>query len=99
MAVNTIPRSFQAWANISATPPDFYLDAGLYGLLLTATWGGGTAVLQKLLPDGATWAPVSSQNANSYATLYLPAGKYRLVITTATALYGEIALIVRGAFR
>lgn len=106
MAVNNIPRSFQNWPNsygsaapVSATPPDFNLDAGLYGLTLSAgAWG--TAQLQKLLPDGVTYAPVSPViAANSYAQYQLPAGQYQLTLTGVTALNGEIALISRGPIR
>ena len=40
MTVNNQPRSYQQWATIAATPPDFNLDAGTYGLALTAgVWG------------------------------------------------------------
>jgi hypothetical protein len=97
VAIVNIPRSFQYWANISATPADFNLDAGWYGLTLHATWGGGNATLQKLLPDGTTYVAVATPvAADGYAMLILPAGQYRLAITTATGLTGEIALIARG---
>ena len=103
MSLNNQPRSFQQWpasyapAPVSATPPDFNLDAGVYGLTLTAgVWG--TAILQKLLPDGATYVPVNGGGfaGDGYATLVLPAGQYRLVFAGITALKGEIALISRG---
>lgn len=89
-------RSFQFWAVIAATPDVFNLDAGLYGLALHATvWG--TATLQKLLPDGATYVAVlAAVGADGYVTVWLPAGRYRLVLAGVTALTGEIALIAPG---
>lgn len=106
MAINNQPRSFQQWpqasyapAPVSATPPDFNLDAGVYGLALAATTFG-TAVLQKLLPDGTTYVAVSPViAAASYSVYQLPAGRYRLALTGVTALVGEIALIARGSLR
>lgn len=99
MAINNTPRSFQTWAVIVATPSDFNLDAGVYGLLLHATaWG--TATLKKLLPDGVTYIAVSAAvAADGYAVLQLPAGQYQLTVAGVTALSGEIALIARGGFR
>lgn len=99
MAVNSQPRSFQFWNAIDATPNDFNLDAGLYGLAISATVFG-TAALQKLLPDGTTYVTVSAAfAANGYAVLQLPAGQYRLLMAGVTALIGEIALISRGPLR
>lgn len=110
MAVNNQPRSFQQWpatvptayapAPVSATPPDFNLDAGTYGLTLKATvWG--TATLQKLLPDGTTYVAIVGGvfAGDGYAALLLPAGQYRLLLAGITALVGEIALISRLAVR
>ena len=91
------PRNFQAWSNISATPGSFNLDAGAFGLSLAATWGGGSAALQKLMPDGTTWVTVTSVTANGYAEVHVPAGIFQLLVTTATALTGEIAKIAAGS--
>lgn len=97
MAINNIPRSYQTWAAVVATPPDFNLDAGVYGL--TLSWTAGSATLQKLLPDGVTYVAVSAVIAASgYTVLQLPAGQYRLAVVTGP-LTGEIALIARGGFR
>jgi hypothetical protein len=97
MAINNIPRNFQYWSAISATPNDFNLDAGVFGLTLHATtWG--TATLQKLLPDGATYVAVSSAlAADGETVLQLPAGQYRLALSGVTALTGEIAKIASGS--
>lgn len=99
MARNDQPRSYQFWNAIAATPNDFNLDAGLYGLTIAATVFG-TAVLQRLLPDGVTYVTVSAVfAANGYAVLQLPAGQYRLLMTGVTALTGVIELISRGPIR
>lgn len=100
MALQSIPRSFQFWSNIAATPPDFNLDAGNYGLV--ATWTVGTVQLQKLLPDGVTYVPVSGVIAapgagSGYSTYTLPAGQYRVVFAGGVAGFsGEIAKIDVG---
>lgn len=95
MAINNTPRSFQTWVAAAATPPDFNLDAGRYGL--TLLWTAGTITLRKLLPDGVTYAPVSAAIAASgYTILDLPAGQYQLTIVTGP-VSGEIAMISRGS--
>lgn len=90
-------RDFQFWDTIDETPADFNLNAGLFGLTLSAgAWG--TATLQKLLPDGETYVPVSvAASADSYTELHLPAGQYQLTLDGVTDLVGEIAKI--GAWR
>lgn len=105
MAINNIPRSFQQWpasyapAPVNATPADFNLDAGIYGMVISAGVFG-TATLQKMLPDGTTYVAVSAAiGANGYTVLQLPAGQYRLALAGITALVGEIALISRGPLR
>lgn len=98
--VSNIPRSFRRWSAITATPDhDFNLDAGTYGLTVAA--GGFTSYqLMKLLPDGATYAPVTPVLAVAgYTVLDLPAGQYSFVVTGATALTGEIAKIHTGRAR
>ena len=96
MAIVNQPRNFQFWNNISATPPMFNLDAGAYGLTLTAGTFG-TPTLQKLLPDGATFVTVAAPTAAGYTELHLPAGWYQLTLTGTTGLIGEIALIAKGS--
>ena len=97
------PRSYQSWANISATPADFNLDAGNYGL--TATWTVGTVQLQKFMPDGSTLIPVTAALAapgagSGFTYLQLPAGQYRLVLAGgATGFTGTIEKIDAGRAR
>lgn len=92
-------RSYQSWNLIDATPDVFDLDAGLYGITALATvWG--TASLQRQLPDGVggyVYVLVATAlAANGYATVWLPAGKYRLLLAGITDLTGAIELIAPG---
>ena len=95
---NDQPRSYQSWSAISATPNDFNLDAGRYGLTVAA--GGFTSYqLQRLLPDGATYAAMTPVLlADGYTELQLPAGQYSLAVV-ATALSGVIEKIDTGRAR
>lgn len=93
------PVSFQQWLAISATPVDFRLDAGVYGLTLRATvWG--TATLQRMMSDNAGGQVavdiMSPLAGNGYVDLTLPAGWYRLSLSGITTLSGLIELIYRG---
>jgi hypothetical protein len=90
------PRNWQFWNNISATPELFNLDAGAYGLTLTATFG--TVALQKALPTNpATFVTVATVTSAGYTEINLPAGQYQLTLTGVTGLIGEIAKIASGS--
>lgn len=89
-------RSYQAWDAIAATPTDFELDAGVYGLTLHDT-GWGSAQLSRLLTKGTILVPVTAAVvADGYQVLSLPAGLYRLTLTANTALTGAIEQIAPG---
>lgn len=99
MATNNQPRSFQLWSILAATPNDFYLDAGAYGVTVHATaWG--TATLQRVLADGAgnvNVIPVmTALGADGYTEIHLPAGKYRMALAGITAFSGAIELLAPG---
>lgn len=84
----------QVWPNISATPASFTLRGGQYALTATASWGGGSATLQRLAPDGATYVTcLTALSADGYATVNLPSGTYRLAVATATALYADLVSV------
>jgi hypothetical protein len=98
-ARNDRPVSFQQWNAISATPVDFRLDAGAYGLTAHSTaWG--TATLQRVLSDNAggqlAVTVLTALSADGYAEIRLPAGWYRLTLSGVTGLTGLIELIYLG---
>jgi len=83
-------------SNISATTSAFFLQGGLYGANVVATFGGGSVKLQILAGDGSTYSSVSSATdftAAGYATVNLPPGQYRWTIATATAVYAVVTRI------
>ena len=99
-ARNDQPVSYQSFNAISATPRDFKLDAGRYGLTLHATaWG--TATLQRVISDNAggqiAITVLTAISADGYQSLPLPAGWYRLTLSGVTALTGLVELIWRGS--
>lgn len=101
MAITNIPRSFQLWSILAATPADFNLDAGAYGITVHATaWG--TATLSRVLADGAlppninVIAVATPFAADGYQEVHLPAGQYRMVLAGITAFSGAIELLARG---
>ena len=95
MARNDHPRSYQFWNAINATPADFNLDTGAYGLTV-ATGGFTSYQLQRLMPDGITYAPITAVVAVAgYTLIQLPAGQYRIVLVS-TAFIGVIEKIDVG---
>jgi len=92
-ARNDQPIDYQVWNNIAATPRDFRLNAGSFGLEVKAgAWG--TATLQQY--DGTTdsYFPVSAAlGANGYTVLQLPAGQYQITLAGVTGFSGKIAKI------
>jgi|SRR6185437_3661981 len=75
-------------AGISADTP-FSLRGGIYlAAARSAAWGAGSAALQVLGADGATFVPVKLNGAavsfnadGTLSPLYLPPGQYKAVIT------------------
>lgn len=77
----------------AAQAATFSLSGGKYAVAAVATWGGGSAKLQILGPDAATYLSVSSATdftANGYATVDLPPGAYRFTCATASAIYAHV---------
>jgi hypothetical protein len=88
------PTDGISFSAISATPAAFDLKGGYYMLAGVATWGGGNIELQNLGPDGSTYlsAPTALKlTANGMIAGYLPAGTYRLNVTTASGVSASIA--------
>jgi hypothetical protein len=94
MAIQPLLNGSRIFTNIAATPASFTLRGGLYGVTSKGTWGGGSATLQRLAFDGATYVTVlTAITADGYATVQLPPGTYRVLIATATAVYLDIIAI------
>lgn len=93
MALTTTPRTAVA-SNISATTAAFFLVGGLYGIEVTATFGGGSVKLQRLSGDGSTYVDVSSYTANAWDTQYITDGTYKITIATATAVYVDLRAVL-----
>ena len=92
-----VPRSFQFFNAVTATPSDFNLDAGKYGI--TSDWTDGTATLQRMIPDGTgtTYVTVlTAIAADGYAVIELPAGRYRMLLAGITVFTGLIEQIAPG---
>lgn len=68
---------------------------GKYRLRAVATFGGGSVALQTLGPDGTTWIPVAnaSLTAAGDVEVNLPKGQYRVLNTTATAVYADLVRV------
>lgn len=78
----------------AGTSAQFELKGGTYQLGIAATGSGGTAVLNQLGPDQATFIPCVATTAALTASgtqLYdLPPGQYKLTTTTLTAIFAVI---------
>jgi hypothetical protein len=58
-----------AFKNIAATPAPFTLRGGNYGVSArSAAWGGGSATLQRLASDGATYVTVLTAFSPDYSS-------------------------------
>jgi hypothetical protein len=84
------------FSNISTTTAAFTLLGGKYGLDISATWSSGNAQVETLAFDGSTWLNVGSAvAANGVSTYDLPAGQYRLAVSSgATAIYAALTKII-----
>ncbi len=77
----------------SSTPAYLNWHGGRCMLIANATWGGGNIKLQTPGPDAsgtATDIANSTLSANGTLNLDLPPGQYKVVITTATAVYASL---------
>lgn len=84
--------------NIAATTAAFLLQGGLYGVTISATFGPGSVALQRLAQDATTYVTcLTAFTAAGYATVSLPPGTYRFLVTTTTAIYVDIASVAGPA--
>lgn len=82
-------------SNASATGAAATLQGGVYTLTAVATWTGGSATVEQLMPDGTTWVATDlTLSANGMADpIALPPGQYRIAIATATVVYAAVSRI------
>ena len=90
------------FSNVAGSSGGFDVKAGKYMAGAKATWGGGSVKLQRLLPDGSTYASVSSATdftADGNGTVDLPDCTVRFTVATATGVYADLLpiYIVEGA--
>lgn len=73
----------------AGTSPQFSWVGGSMAFIAQATFGGGSAKLQFIGPDGSTAIDVtgSTLSANGMVKLDLPAGIYQAVAATGSAFY------------
>jgi hypothetical protein len=96
--VNVLVNETRTFSNISATPTVFGLKGGLYAVTAKGTWGGGSVTLQRLSLDATTYVTcLTAFSADGYNTVQLPPGTYKLLITTATAVYVDIVAIATAS--
>jgi hypothetical protein len=94
MAISPLLNATKTFSNISATPASFTLRGGLYAVTAKGTWSAGSATLQRLAADNATYVTVlAAFLADGFATVNLVPGTYRVLIATATAVYLDIIAI------
>lgn len=89
---------FTASQGVGSTA-EFKLDGGAYAMDATsASWGGGTATLQRLGPNGSSWitadtaAVITAANGTTGA-MALPGGTYRVTVATATGVAIQVSRV------
>jgi hypothetical protein len=84
----------QYWNNVAATPFDFMLNAGVFGLTLHATTWGTGAVLKRYNAPSDSYVPMGAAiTADGYAEYHCPAGQYQLTMTGMSGMGGSIEKI------
>jgi hypothetical protein len=96
ITVTAGPMTSIVFSNISTTTSPFRLLAGTYGMTVTAAaWASGTITLEILSADQLTWINVSAAfTANSFATVTVPNGIYRVLVASVANAYVSIQIVV-----
>jgi len=82
---------------VSADVGPFTVLGGRYALMLSGTWGGGSATLQALMIDNTTYINVATAITADGATIVdLPPGSYKLDVATVTGLLGGLFRVPLG---
>lgn len=91
-------RESVVFSNISATPADFDLKGGRYGITIVGTFGTSITLKRKSI-DGSTYVTViTAFIANGFAISDLPSGTYQLTVSSVTGIYAEIVSIAVPIF-
>lgn len=85
--------AIQLMANSTGTGAAATFPGGPASLVVNATFGGGNVQLQLQAADGNWVNAASAVTAAGLVSLTLPAGNYRVVATTATAVYATLAVV------
>jgi hypothetical protein len=96
ITVSAGPMTSIVFANISTTTSPFRLLGGTYGMTATAAaWASGSVTLQILAADQLTWVTaLTAFTANSFATVTVPNGIYRLLVASVANAYVSIQIVV-----
>jgi hypothetical protein len=96
VVVSAGPMTSIVFTNISGSTSPFRLLGGTYGITCTAaTWASGSVTLQILSADQVTWINASAAfSANSFATVTMPNGIYRLSVASVANAYVSIQIVV-----
>lgn len=86
------------WSNVSTSQTFVAKIGGRFSFDVIATWGGGSVDIQKLAQDGSTYVTVlpATFGSNTVQLLDLAPGSYKVVITTATAVYACLSRVQLG---
>jgi hypothetical protein len=96
ITVSAGPMTSIVFTNISTTTSPFRLLGGTYGMTATAAaWASGSVTLQILAADQLTWVTaLTAFTANSFATVTVPNGIYRLLVASVANAYVSIQIVV-----
>jgi hypothetical protein len=96
ITVSAGPMTSIVFSNTSTTTSPFRLLGGTYGMTATAAaWANGSVTLEILAADRLTWITASSAfSANSFATVTVPNGIYRLLVASVANAYVSIQIVV-----
>lgn len=82
-------------SNVATNSAQFELKGGVY--VLSGVFTGTSVELQKLGPDGTTFlsfgTPVKLTATGVFGPAYVPPGQYKLIVTSATAVYTELSRV------
>lgn len=96
VAVNNFNDGF-TFTDASADVGPYYVLGGRYAFAASATWGGGSATIQVLMPDGTTYVSIAvALTADGSQLVDLAPGMYKIAIATATAVMGYFVRVPLG---